>query len=61
MPRFELEYAIYGRVVIEADDSGEAQQIMHDGLSAFDTSMFEQFDVNEVEVNDVELCEPEDD
>lgn len=61
MPRFDLEYAIYGHVVIEADDANEAEQIMHDGLSSFDTSMFEQFDVDQVETNDIERCEPEDD
>lgn len=61
MPRFDLEWAMYGRVVIEADDPGEAEQIMHDGLTAFDTSMFEQFDVDSTETTDVELCEPEDD
>ena len=61
MPKFDLGWAMYGRAVIEADDSDEAEQILHDGLSSFDTGMFEQFDVNSTETTDVELCEPEDD
>ena len=61
MPKFDIEWAMYGRAVIEADDSGEAQQILADGLESFDTSMFEQVDVDSSEIMDVELVEPEDD
>lgn len=61
MPKFDLEWAMYGRAVIEADDSDEAEQILHDGLSSFDTSMFEQFDVDSTKTTDVEPVEPEDD
>lgn len=61
MPRFDIEWAMYGRAVVEADDSDEAEQILHDGLSSFDTSMFEQFDVDSTETNDIEQAEPEDD
>lgn len=48
---------MYGRAVIEADDSDEAEQILHDGLASFDTGMFDQFDVDSTETVDVEPVE----
>jgi hypothetical protein len=51
---------MYGRSVIEADDSDEAEQILHDGLSSFDTGMFDQFDVDSTETVDVEPADESD-
>lgn len=61
MPRFELEWAMYGRAVIEADDPDEADQILHDGLASFDTGMFEQFDVDSTETTNAQIADEDED
>lgn len=57
MPQFEVEWAMYGRTVVEADDSDEAEQIVHEGLSDFDAGMFEQHDVDSVDTMDINPVE----
>lgn len=54
MAMYELQWTCSGRAVVEADDSDEAERILHDGLIGFDTSMFEEFDVDETTTDEVE-------
>lgn len=46
-----------GRVVVEADDSDEAEQIMHDNLFNLDSGMFDEIDVDSVETVSCEELE----
>lgn len=61
MPRFELEWSMMGRAVIEADDADEAEQILHEGLSNLDSSMFEEVDVLDTTTDSVEGEDEDDD
>lgn len=61
MPRFELEWSLTGRAVIEADDADEAEQILHEGLSNLDSSMFEEVDVLDITTDSIEGEDDDDD
>lgn len=52
MAMFEVEWSARGTVTVEADDADEAEQLVTEGLGYFDTSQFEQFDVDETEILD---------
>lgn len=54
MPKFELQWTATGRALIEADDADEAEQLLHEGLLIMDSSMFDEFDVDETTTDDVE-------
>ena len=54
MAQFELEWTMTGRAVIEADDSDEAEQILHESMAKLDSSMFEELDVDEITTDSVE-------
>lgn len=60
MAQFELEWAMYGRAVIEADDTDEAEDILHSGLMNLDSGMFEEVDVDSIETTSVEELEETD-
>jgi hypothetical protein len=50
-----------GRAVIEADDADEAEQILHEGLSNLDSSMFEEVDVLDITTDAIEGEDEDDD
>lgn len=54
MAHFELEWSMYGRAVIEADDQDEAEEIMHTNLFNLDSAMFDEIDVDGVDTVSVE-------
>lgn len=54
MAHFELEWSMYGRAVIEADDQDEAEEIMHTNLFNLDSGMFDEIDVDGVDTVSVE-------
>lgn len=54
MALFELEWTLQGRAVVEADDSDEAEQLLAEGLTNLDSSMFEEVDVDDITVDAVE-------
>lgn len=57
MAQFELEWSMSGRVVVEADDADEAEQLMHDNLFNLDSGMFDEIDVDSVETVSCEELE----
>ena len=57
MAHYELEWSMQGRAAIEADDADEAERILHDGLSTMDSSMMDEFDVDETTTDSVEEVE----
>ena len=61
MPRFELEWSASGRATIEADDADEAEEILTEGLSNLDSSMFETVDVDETSADNTEEVTGDDD
>lgn len=54
MALYELQWTASGRAVIEADDGDEAETILHEGLVNFDTTMFDEFDVDETSTDSCE-------
>jgi len=54
MAQFELEWTMTGRSIIEADDVDEAELILQEGLANLDTTMFDEFDVNDVSTDSAE-------
>lgn len=60
MARFELEWTMQGRCVVEADDADEAESILSDGLLNLDHSMFDEIDVEEVISDSVEEMKDDD-
>jgi hypothetical protein len=58
--RFELQWTISGRALIEADDADEAEKILHEGLANLDSSMFDEIDVDETTTDDVEEQDDDD-
>jgi hypothetical protein len=54
VPKFEVEWTMQGWAVVEADDTEEAKQILHEGLVNLDTAWFEQFDVTNARTESVE-------
>lgn len=62
MPKkFELEWSLSGRAVVEADDSAEAEDILSDSLLGLDSTMLEEVDVYEVTIDGVSDSDDEDD
>lgn len=61
MPKFELEWSLTGRAVVEADDADEAEDILNDSLLSLDSTMLEEVDVYEVTVDGVSDADDEDD
>lgn len=61
MAEYELEWAMYGTARIEADDEGEAEHILHTGLASLDVSMFDEFDVDQVETTGIETVDQSED
>lgn len=46
MPRFTIGWYAHGRATVEADDHGEALDVLHEALLAFDGTLFEEFEVS---------------
>lgn len=60
MPLYEVEWSMRGTARVEADDSDEAEQIVTDALSGFETYQLETYDVEETECIDTQEVEPDD-
>lgn len=54
MKFYQLDWTVEGTAVVEAEDAIEAQEILADGLSKLDSSMFEMIDVHRVSAVQVE-------
>lgn len=52
MAKFEVEWAMRGTAVVEADDVDEAEQIVTDALQGFETYPLEEYEVDETECLD---------
>lgn len=50
MGLYEVEWSARGTATVEADDLDEAEQLVTEGLRYFDTSQFEEFDVDDTEI-----------
>lgn len=61
MPKFELEWSLTGRAVVEADDADEAEDILSDSLMGLDSTMLEAIDVYEVSIDGVSDSDDDDD
>lgn len=59
MPSWEVEWSMRGTAVVEADDSDEAESIVTEALTNFETYQLDEIDVEETEM--LETVEREDD
>lgn len=51
--KFEVEASLQATFTVEADDEQEARSIVRDGAVVFDMTMIDEFEVNEVDIEDV--------
>lgn len=61
MALYEVRWSAQGTSTVEADDPDEAEQLVTEGLQYFDTSQFEQFDVDETEMLETKNTAEKDD
>jgi len=54
MALYEVKWTARGSATVEADDADEAERLVSEGLTYFDTSQFEEFDVDETEITDTD-------
>lgn len=53
MPSFEVEWRMTGSAVVDADDTEEAEQIVTDALTNFETYHLDEIEVEETEMLEV--------
>ncbi|AVE00763.1 hypothetical protein SEA_TESLA_17 [Mycobacterium phage Tesla] len=59
MPKYDVEWEARGRLVVEADDPEEAEQIVFEAVSDFDHTMAEAIDVEGVDIISTEATSPD--
>jgi len=61
MPLYEVEWTARGNATVEADDADEAEQLITEAVTNFETLMLDSVDVEEVEVIDTQIGDDDED
>lgn len=57
MPRYEVRWSANGTAAVEADDADEAEQLISEAITNFETVMLDSVDVENTEVIDTQVVD----
>lgn len=57
MPRYEVRWSANGTASVEADDADEAEQLISEAITNFETVMLDSVDVENTEVIDTQVVD----